>query len=198
MATAARSPALLSVGAFLFLWNFNPFSTSVLYLHLTRTLGFDEQFHGTTQTVMAVGSIAGCLAYPALTRLLATSTLIRLSIVLGVASTLAFAGISDRSSAVAVSLAVGVIYMTATLIQLDLAARACPPEMAGTIFATLMALENLSGSLSTGLGGWLYARGIERWGAMTSFSLLVLIGSACTASSILFLPRLPKAGAEKS
>jgi hypothetical protein len=43
--------------------------------------------------------------------------------------------------------------MTATLIQLDLAARSCPPEAAGTVFATLMALENFAASLSTWLGG---------------------------------------------
>ena len=189
LARAARSPSLIGVGAFLFLWNFNPFSTVVLYLHMTRTLGFDEDFYGTTQSLMAVGSILGCAAYPALARWVATPALVRLSIGLGVASTLAFAGMSGRASAVAVSLVVGVIYMTATLIQLDLAARACPLEAAGTVFALLMALENLAGSLSTGLGGWAYARGLERWGATTSFQLLVLIGATFTASSWLILPR---------
>ena len=136
---------------------------------MTRTLGLDEDFYGTTQSVMAVGSILGCLIYPILARRVAAPALVRLSIVLGVASTLAFAGVSGRASAVAASLVVGIIYMMATLIQLDLAARACPPEAAGTVFALLMALENLAGSLSTGLGGWAYARGVERWGAMTSF-----------------------------
>ena len=42
--TAARS--VLAVGAFLFLWNFNPFSNAVLHLHMTRALGFSEWFYG--------------------------------------------------------------------------------------------------------------------------------------------------------
>jgi MFS family permease len=190
LARAGRSPALLGAGAFLFLWNFNPFSSDVFYMHATQALGLDEKFYGATQSVMAVGSILGCLFYPSLARRVAAPSLVRVSIVLGVVSTLAFAGVSGRASAVAASLMIGVIYMLATLIQLDLAARACPPEAAGTCFALLMALENLAASLSTGLGGWAYARGSELWGLTTSFCLLVLIGAAFTASSWLLLPML--------
>jgi hypothetical protein len=144
---------------------------------------------------MAVGSILGCLAYPSLADRVATPALLRLSIALGVASTLAFAGVSGPRSAVAASLVVGIIYMLATLIQLDLAARVCPPGAAGTSFAFLMALENLAGSLSTGLGGWAYAIGCELWGPGMSFSLLVMIGAAFTGSSWLVLPTLRGGGA---
>ena len=195
-ASAARSPRLLGAGAFLFLWNFNPFSSDVFYLHATSTLGLDEEFYGTTQSVMAVGSILGCVAYPALARRFAPPSLVRLSIVLGVASTLAFAGVSGRGSAIAASLVIGIIYMIATLIQLDLAAVACPPEAAGTCFALLMALENLASSLASGLGGWAYAEGYGRWGPSTAFSLLVLIGATTTASSWLLLPGLTRLDAE--
>jgi MFS family permease len=193
LAGASRSPALLGVGAFLFLWNFNPFSTVVLYLHMTRTLGFDEDFYGTTQSLMAVGSILGCLLYSGLARRVPTPSMVRLSIGLGVASTMAFGVVSGRGSAVAASLVVGIIYMIATLIQLDLAARACPREAAGTVFALLMAIENLSGSLSTGLGGWAYETAAGRWGAMTSFHLLVFIGATLTAMSWLLLPLVRRA-----
>ena len=123
-------------------------------------------------------------------------SLVRVSIVLGVASTLAFAAVAGPRSAVVASLAIGITYMLATLIQLDLAARACPPEAAGTCFALLMALENLAASLSTGLGGWAYAKGGELWGLTTSFCLLVLIGAAFTASSWLLLPGLSRVEAE--
>jgi len=187
---AARSPGILGAGAFLFLWNFNPFSTVVLRLHVTRTLGLGEAFYGTTQSVMAVGSILACLGYARLGRRAAAPAMVPLSIVLGVASTMAYWAVSDRRSAVAASLAVGVCYMTATLIQLDLAARACPPEAAGSVFAILMATENLAAATSTGLGGWLYERGGELWGAPASFRILVGIGAAFTASSWLLLPAI--------
>jgi Na+/melibiose symporter-like transporter len=195
LAEAVGSPGLLGAGAFLFLWNFNPFSSVVFYDHATRALGLDEATYGATKSWMAVGSILGCLAYPSLADRVATPALLRLSIALGVASTLAFAGVSGPRSAVAASLVVGIIYMLATLIQLDLAARVCPPGAAGTSFAFLMALENLAGSLSTGLGGWAYAIGCELWGPGMSFSLLVMIGAAFTGSSWLVLPTLRGGGA---
>ncbi len=68
LARAARSPTILGVGAFLFLWNFNPFSTVVLYAHMTRTLGIDERTFGRTQSLLALGSIVGCVVYPRLAR----------------------------------------------------------------------------------------------------------------------------------
>lgn len=93
------------------------------------------------------------------------------------------------------TLAVGVTYMTATLIQLDLAARACPPEAAGSVFGTLMAPENLVAALSTGLGGWCCERGAAPWGESASFRVLVGVGAASTASSRLLLPLLRRAEA---
>lgn len=99
-------------------------------------------------------------------------SLVRLSIILGVASTLAYLGLVGPRSAVAVAGAVGVISLTATLIQLDLAARACPPEAAGSVFALLMALENLAAAASTALGGWCFERGSGLWGPAASFRAL--------------------------
>jgi MFS family permease len=196
LARAARSPRVLGAGAFLFLWNFNPFATVVLRLHVTRTLGLGEAFYGTTRSAMAVGSILACGGYALLGRRVPTPRLVRLSIVLGVASTLLYGWLTGPASAIAVSLLVGLTYMAATLIQLDLAARACPPEAAGSVFALLMALENLAASTSTGLGGWCYERGLDRWGAMASFHLLVILGATFTASSWLLLPMIREVESE--
>ena len=187
---ASRSPTVLGAGAFLFLWNFNPFSTVVLRQYMTGVLGLGEGFYGITQSLFAVGSILACLAYPAMAVRVTTPNLVRISIVLGVASTLAYWGLTGRASAVAVTLVVGPVYMTATLIQLDLAARACPPEAAGSVFAILMALENLAASLSIGLGGWAYERGVGLWGPEISFRVLVGVGAGFTAASWAFLPLL--------
>ncbi len=188
---AARSPTILGVGAFLFLWNFNPFSTVVVHLHMTRVLGMGEQFYGYTTSLMAMASIAACLAYGTYCRRVPMPVLVHLSIALGVASTLAYVAVTGERSAVLVALAVGFTYMTATLIQLDLAARVCPPEAAGTIFATIMALENLGASASIGLGGHWYDAWSARWGGRASFHLLVGVGAAFTASCWLIVPFLP-------
>ena len=182
---------MLPIGAFLFLWNFNPFSNTVLHLHMTRALGFGERFYGWTVSLTSIVSIAASVAYGLYCRRVRMSTLVHLSIVLGVVSTLGYALVVDERSAVLVTVGVAFTYMTATLIQMDLAARTCPPETAGTVFALLMALENLSASASTWLGGVLYDEGKDRWGSRGSFQVLVLIGSALTACCWLVVPWLP-------
>jgi hypothetical protein len=186
----ASARSLLGIGAFLFLWHFNPFSNSVLYLHMTRALGLSERFYGATVTLTALVSMAASAAYVSYCRRVRMAVLVHASIALGVVSTLAYATVVDEPSAVLVTLGAGFTYMTATLIQLDLAARVCPPETAGTVFALLMALENLSASAATWLGGALYDAGKPRWGSQGSFQVLVAIGSALTACCWLLVPWL--------
>jgi MFS family permease len=187
---AVRTPGLVSVAGFLFLWNFNPFSNAVLYLHMTRALGFSEQFYGHTVSLLAGASMVACVAYSLYCRRIGMMRLVKASIVLGVVSTLAYGFLNGKTSAVAVTIGVGLVYMTATLIQLDLAARICSVEVAGTIFATLMALENLANASSTALGGWLYEWACERWGSHISFLIVVAVGASTTAACWLLLPLL--------
>jgi hypothetical protein len=194
LATALRPGpgSILGVGAFLFLWNFNPFSNAVLYVHLTGGLHLGEAAFGHVVTLTSVASIAASIAYGSICRRIPPRALVHLSIVLGIVSTLGYAAVVDERSVVPVALATGATYMIATLIQLDLAARACPPAVAGTVFASIMALENLGASASTWLGGLLYQSGLERWGPRLSFQVLVVVGSASTACCWLLVPLLPR------
>ncbi|HEV3163558.1 MAG TPA: MFS transporter [Isosphaeraceae bacterium] len=186
-----RSPAVLGVGGFLFLWNFNPFSDTVLHLHMTRALGFSEQFYGNTVSLLAVACIVASLGYGAYCRRVPMRWLVHASIVLGIASTLAYWALAGPVSAAVVTVFVGLTYMTATLIQLDLAAQSCPPRVAGTAFALLMALLNLGNLLSTWLGGDWYERLRLLWGSRVAFHILVAIGAAFTAGCWLLVPLLP-------
>lgn len=177
----ARSPAVVGVGSFLFLWTFNPFSTTVLYMHMTEKLGMSEQFYGTTTSIMSVASIAACVAYGAIATRVRARPLMHASIVLGVLATLLYWLLRDERSALVVSAAVGFTYMLASLIQLDLAARACDPATAGTVFAVLMSLCNVSLSLSTWIGGRWYDQLVARAGPIAAFDALVGIGALFTA-----------------
>src|SRR5947207_2420926 len=82
----------------------------------------------------------------------------------GVVATIAYLGYRDAMSGVLISLAVGVVYAIGSLIQLDLAARVCRPETAGTTFALLMSLTNLGTALWQGIGGSAYEAMAARWG----------------------------------
>jgi len=191
---AARSPTLRGVAGFLFLWNFNPFSNAVLYLHATRGLGLGERAWGDIATAFAAACLAASLAYGTYCRRVPMPLLVRASIPLGVASNLAYWWLADARTALPVTLAAGFLYQTATLIQLDLAARACPPAAAGTVFATLMALENLAASSSTALGGYWYERWALAWGDRAAFNGLVGVGATFTAACWLLLPLTDRAG----
>ena len=183
-----RQPAILTIGAFLFMWNFNPFSMTVLYYYATETLHFDEQFAGSLTSYQAIGAVLGSILYGIVCRAIPVRWLVHASIVAGILATLAYWGYRDAASAVHVSLAVGLVYMFGTLVQLDLAARVCRPQTAGTTFALLMSLINLSALLSQGLGGSLYETMTHHWGSAAAFQILVGIGALFTAGCWLLLP----------
>jgi len=187
---ASRSPVLLSVAGFLFLWNFEPLSQTVIYINITETLGWSEQFFGYTLSLLAVGCIAGSVAYGFYCRKVSMPVLTHVAILLGIVSQLSYMRMATHASAVIVHLVVGFAWMTAILIQFDLAARICPPRAAATIFAILMALTNLASSLGEWLGGRLYGSLLEKLPGSKAFLILVILAAAVKTSCwlLFFLP----------
>jgi Na+/melibiose symporter-like transporter len=189
---ALRHPALWLVGGFLFLWNFNPFTSSMMYVYMTTELKLSDQFYGYTVSIEALAAIAASVSYGFYCRRVPFGALVHLSILCGVISTVAHCWMRGETSAILVSIVVGFTYMTATLVQLDLAARACPANSAGTMFAMLMALSNVSTSLATATGGQIYEIARDRWDAWTAFNVLVAIGAVTSASCWALVPWLRK------
>lgn len=185
-----RHPGILAIGAFLFLWSFNPFSTVVLQYHMTETLGFSEQFYGNTVSVQACAAVLASAAYGLYCRRLSAGLLVHLSIVTGIVATIAYWWLDDERSAWIISAVVGFVYMTATIIQLDLAARVCSPETAGTTFALLMSLSNLAVALSAWVGGYLYESLGDWRNAKVAFDFVVAIGALFTCGCWLLVPTL--------
>jgi MFS family permease len=185
-----RQPGIAAIGAFLFLWNFNPFSSTVLYFYSIEALHFSEQFVGSLTAWHAVGLLTGSVLYGVICRMIPIPWLIHGSIITGVLATIAYWGYRDATSGVVISLGVGVVYAIGSLIQLDLAARVCRPETAGTTFALLMSLTNLSAALSQGIGGWIYEAMVEVWGSFLAFQILVAVGALFTAGCWFLLPFL--------
>jgi Na+/melibiose symporter-like transporter len=99
-----RTPLVWAVAAFLFLWSFNPFSTSVLYLHMTRSMGLSEQYYGNTVSVLAAASVVASIAYYFYCRHLRFEQLLHLSIGAGVISTLAYWGLSGPVSGMGITI----------------------------------------------------------------------------------------------
>ena len=188
---AVRSPGALVVGGLMFLWNFNPFSQAVLYLYTTKELQLDERVFGEMTALNAVGSLAACIGYGFYCRRVPMRRLVHVSIVAGIASNFAYWLLFDKPSALALSLVVGLIYMTGCMVQVDLAARVCPPEATGTLFALLMATCNMGTAISTWLGGVIYRFGADRVGVKVSFWALIGVSGLFTMCCWLIVRFLP-------
>jgi Na+/melibiose symporter-like transporter len=193
MKKTVRQPGLLAIGAFLFLWNFNPFSATVLYFYSIQSLQFSEQFVGALTSWHAAGLLGGSIFYGLVCRRISLPWLIHGSIVTGILATLAYWLYVDATSGIAVSIIAGVVYAAGTLGQLDLAARICRPETAGTTFALLMSLTNLSAALSQGVGGSMYDGLVEHRGHAFAFQALVAAGALSTAACWLLMPFISRA-----
>jgi predicted MFS family arabinose efflux permease len=145
---AFRTRSMLVVGAFIFLCMFNPFYLDVKNVHLTKVLHISEESYGNMLSLQGTGSMIAAAAYGFYCRRVPFGLLIHLCIAMGVASTLLFWFVRDDPSAMIVGLIVGFTYMTAIIVQLDLAARVCPPLIAGTAFSAMMSLSNAGTSIS--------------------------------------------------
>lgn len=182
------SPTFLQISAFLWLWNFNPFSSTIQHLYLTTYCGLDEEHYGQTVSLFSLACVAACLLYAAMCRRLPVTWLLPVCILSGVLSTVVYLVVDDYQSACVASVVSGLAYMLGNLIQLDLAARLCPAAVAATFFALLMSISNLAIIVSTSVGGVLY----ETWSAgrtpAEAWSRLVLLGAATTALCCGLLP----------
>ena len=114
------------------------------------------------------------------------------SVIFMVLSSLVYIGLKTQISAIIISFAFGLIYMVTSLTQLELAGRYCPPAAAGTVFALLMSLSNLSVSLSSILGGRFYESWKISFGPGTAYSLVVFVGAGFTAVCWFLVLLFPK------
>lgn len=188
--TTAADRRFLTVSAFLFLWNFNPYSSVIQEFHLIRQAGLTREQYGQTISLYALASIGACLVYGSICRAIPTRWMIHLAIAGGAISTLSYLSVSGPRSAMAVSVISGSFYMLGNLIQLDLAARICPSAVAASFFALLMSVANIALILSTSVGGHLYENLSTVGTAAAACRSLIWLGAVITASCWLLAPLL--------
>jgi MFS family permease len=186
---AFNRPGLVTVCGILFLWSFNPLWVSVLYLHMTQVLHFDEQTYGNTYSVFSAGSVAASLLYAFYCRRVRLGLLVHGSIFAGAFANIIYWHLNTVEAAYAVSFVAGAAFMTGLLIQLDVAARLVPVEVAATLFALIMAVTNLASSISEAVGGYLYE---YLDSGNFAFDAVVVLSTACAASCWMLMPRLKR------
>lgn len=180
-----RSRTLWLIAAFLFCYYFSPGFGTPLYFHMTDNLRFSQGTIGMLSSVSAAGWIAGGLIYRFLLRGMATRKLLNLSILGGTLATLAFLGMINEASAVAVYFLNGVTGMIANIATLTLAADHCPKRSEGFAFAALMSVINLATPLSDTIGAFLYQHAFHG-----ELAPLIVVSAAFTALVFALVPLL--------
>ena len=182
-----RSPTLWLIAAFLFCYYFSPGFGTPLYFYMTDHLRFSQATIGMLSSVSACGWIGGGLIYRYALMRMTTRGLLNLSILGGTLATLAFLGMVDVPSAVAVYFINGIAGMIANIATLTLAADHCPERSEGFAFAALMSVINLAMPLSDTIGAVLYERLFH--GVLAP---LIVVSAAFTAFIIVLVPLLQK------
>ncbi len=182
-----RSRTLWLIGAFLFCYYFSPGFATPLYFHMTDHLRFSQGTIGMLSSVNAGGWIAGGLLYRVLLHRMATRPLLNLSILCGTLATLAYLGMVDETTAVAVYFFGGVAGMIANIATLTLAAEHCPAGSEGFAFAALMSVINLAAPLSDAGGALLYEHLFSQ-----RLAPLIIVSAAFTAFIFVLVPLLDR------
>jgi MFS family permease len=183
--TAFRSRDLWLIAAFLLFYYFSPGFTTPLYFTMTDELKFSQAYIGVLSAITSAGWIAGAVLYSAYFEHLSSRALLNLSIAIGTASTLMFLFLAGEVSAAIINFVFGVSLMIASVATLSLAADYCPKRSEGFVFAALMSVTNIAGSLADNLGSFLYERVFAN-----QLYPLVLVSAGATALAFLLVPFL--------
>ena len=182
---AVKSQQLLAVMGFIACLEFTLVPPLVNYLiyYYKDSLNFDSQFIGTLGTFEAFANGLGALVFGIFAFRISRQLLLNLAIGLTAVSTLGLLFIQNMQSAILVSVFYGFFAMIAMLGVLEIAARACPVGVEGSVYALLMSVYNLVKQPGPILGGYLYG-----WGVPVSF--LVIISAIFTMLCWFLIPLL--------
>lgn len=180
---------------FIFLWQATPTPDSAMFFFYTNELGFQPEFLGKIRLAASFASLCGVALYRSYLKDIPIKTVIFwstiFSVPLGLSPILLTThlnrefGIPDQVFALTDTVVLSVLGQVAFMPTLALAASLCPPGVEGTLFATLMSIYNLSGTVSSELGaGLTYLLGITE----TSFDNLSLLVFICGMASLLPIP----------
>jgi len=182
---AFRTRDLWLIAGFLFFYYFSPGFSTPLYFTMTDELKFSQGYIGVLTAISSGGWILGAIFYRAYFERLSSRTLLQLSIVIGIMSTLSFLFLSGAVSAAIVNFFFGVSLMIASVATLSLAADYCPKRSEGFVFAVLMSVTNVAGSLADNVGSFLYEHAFGG-----SLYPLVLVSAMFTACALPLVPLL--------
>lgn len=153
---ASQSPGLWAVVAFVFYLIFTPGTNTALFYYKVNTLHFSKQFIGDLGRYGSAGSMLGIAAFALFSRRASVFSIVLGAWLLDCSLYAIDFALHDALTAKIVTFGAAFLGIVYSLCLYTLAARACPPQIAGTIYGLFMAAILLAGTLGEKVGSSLY------------------------------------------
>ncbi|MBI2108924.1 MAG: MFS transporter [Parcubacteria group bacterium] len=177
---ALKMKPIWGCAIFLFLFNMQPGLGTVLYNYQIDVLKFTQVQIGHIGTISQICFIVGALVYAAFCSKLSERVLLNGIIAVGCLTTLAYLFYDNLATAFIVSGSTSFIGVITFLGVLTLAARVCPENAEGTVFALLMSMTNFGARVGNIIGANIYE--------MFHYKPLVILSALFVACMWFFLP----------
>jgi len=187
---------------FLVLWQSTPTSGSALFFFETNELGFTPEFLGRLSLVSSLSSLLGIIIYDQKLKRVPLRVLFKwiclIAVVLGMSPLLLVThanrllGLPDQLFAIGDDVILTVLGQIAFMPVLVLGANICPPGVEASLYAALMSVNNLSGSLGSVLGGLMTKALHVTEKDFSNLPLLIVITNLSGLLPLPFLNLLPK------
>ncbi len=190
---AARTPGLWVITAFLFYLYVTPLLMTASTYYQTDVLHLSKDFIGKLDKWGAAGSLAGLLAFGAVSRKLPVRTLVWGAVVSDCAVYLCMMTMHNAPSVRYAVFGSSFMALFLAVCLNTLAARACPPKIEGTVYGLMQAALALSLVLCDKFGSTLY----DYFGPANGHSIThgwfcaLGFGLGFTALAAFFIPFLP-------
>jgi len=199
--TLSKKSILLPI-IFLVLWQSTPSSGSSFFYFETNELNFKPEFFGKLSLISSISSLFGIYIYNNYLKNISLREIFKKISIIGfifgltplilVTHTNRILGLPDEIFAIGDDIILSIIGQIAFMPVLVLATEICPPGVEGSLYATIMSINNLSNTISSILGSFaIKIAGITETN-FNNLAELIIITNIIGLLPIFFLNLLPK------
>ena len=151
-----RHRAIYPVILITLLWFFTPGANTPMQYFLTNQLHASEAVYADFSAILYAGFLPTTLLYGFLCTRFPVRKLLWLSMIVGVPQFIPMAFIHTGNQALLAAVFIGLMGGMGNAVVVDIAIRACPPGLQGTLMMIAMSLYPLSSRFGDVLGSWLF------------------------------------------
>ena len=178
-----RHRAIYPVIVIAMLWFFTPGANTPMQYFLTNQLHASDAAYGNFSAILYAGFLPTTLLYGFLCTRFAARKMLWSSMIIGVPQFIPMAFIHTGNQALLAAVFIGLMGGMANAAVIDIAIRACPPGLQGTLMMIIMSIYPFSSRVGDVFGSWLFGLSPTR-----GFLFCVV---AITVTYLLVLPLIP-------